>query len=136
MSDLLDQGFVLQDDCQFAFFPQVVLLQGRIICLDAVTLEISKELKILDGVGASATVQTRSFRYQAWVRGKHNIFRYDSAHGHRPYAHRHGYNTFGFGEELEIAPLATENDIPTLTEVIYELQDWHQVNAHRLDQLR
>lgn len=136
MADLLDQGFVVLDDCQFAFFPNTVVLEGKIDCLDEVTLAVSKQLGILQGLGATAMVQTRSFRYQAWVRGRHNIFRYDSAHGHRPYAHRHAYDTFGSGEETDIVRLANEEDIPTLTEVIHELQDWHQSNADRLGRLR
>ncbi len=84
----------------------------------------------------NARVQTRRFRYHAWVRGAHNILRYESAHDHRPHAHKHEYNTFGDGREMAVVDIADENQIPTLGEVIRELQVWHQENAARIKTLR
>ena len=123
--------------CVSAFTIQksVVLLSGTIVCIDAMTIEVEKELAVLDGRGQNARVQTRNFRYHAWVRGAHNIFRYESAHEHRPHPHKHTYNTFGDGSESEVVDLADDNAIPTLGEVIREVQDWHAANAERLKRL-
>ena len=136
MAGFLDDGFVVEDRCDFTFLPSTILLQGTILCLDALTVEVEKEIAILSGTKMNARVQTRSFRYHAWVRGAHNILRYESAHDHRPHVHKHVYNTFGDGRELSVLDLVDEEEIPTLGEVIRELQLWHQQHAARLRQLR
>jgi hypothetical protein len=136
MVDLMAEGFVVEDRCRFTFLPSVVLLQGTIVCLDGLTLDVDKEIAVLQGRGMTALVQTRRFRYHAWVRGVHNILRYESAHPHRRHAHKHLYDTFGDGRETEVIDLVEEDDIPTLGEVIRELQLWHQENATRIKELR
>lgn len=136
MADLMAEGFVVEDQCQFTFLPSVILLQGTIVCLDGITLDVEKVIAVLDGRGMTARVQTRMFRYHAWVRGVHNILRYESAHEHRRHAHKHVYATFGDGREVEIIELAEEDRIPTLGEVIRELQVWHQEHAVRIKDLR
>ena len=84
----------------------------------------------------NAWVQTRSFRYHAWVRGSHNILRYESAHEHhRERAHKHVYDTFGYGGETDVIELPTEDEIPTLGDVLSELRGWHLMNARRLRDL-
>ena len=135
MQKLLDEGFVVEDRCEFTFLPSVILLQGAIVCLDDLIVEVDKEIEILRGRGRTAEVQTRKFRYHAWVRGIHNILRYDSPHGHRPYPHKHLYNTFGDGREADIVTLDGEAQLPTLGEVLQELQAWHEMNANRIRQL-
>ena len=72
MADFLAEGFVVQDDSRFTFLPFVVILEGTIVCLDGITLEVRKEIQVLTGRGMTAQVQTRRFRYHAWVRGVHN----------------------------------------------------------------
>jgi len=134
MADLLAEGFVVEDQCHFTFLPSVVLLQGIIICLDGITLEVFKEIAVLEGRGMTARVQTRAFRYHAWVRGVHNILRYESAHEHRRLAHKHVYDTFGTGRDT-VTDLVDEDTVPTLGEVIRELQQWHEENARRLREL-
>jgi len=135
MTELLDEGFVVEDRCEFTILPSVILLQGAIVCLDSLTLDVDKEIAVLEGRGRTARVQTRRFRYHAWLRGVHNVLRYESAHEHRPIAHKHVYATFGDGREREIIELVNEDDIPTLGEVIRELQVWHQENASRIKDL-
>lgn len=131
MADLLAEGFVVQDDCRLTFLPSLVILEGVIICLGGITLEVRKEIQILDGRGMAAWVRTRRFRYHAWIRGGHNILRYESAHEHREHAHKHVYDSFGYGAEIAVIELPAEEEVPTLAEVIRELQSWHQENAGR-----
>ena len=136
MADFLSEGFVVRDDCGTTLLPKHVLLEGPILCVDNITLDVWKEVGVVRGRGPTATVQTRAFRYHAWVRGNHNIFRYDSPHEHRPNAHKHVYDTFGSGGESELIELAQEDDVPTLAEVLRRLQTWHEQNASRLKSLR
>jgi hypothetical protein len=136
MRDLLAEGFVVEDQCEFTFLPSVILLQGPIVCLDGLILEVEKEIAVLSGRGMTALVQTRKFRYHAWARGVHNILRYESAHDHRLYPHKHLYATFGNGRETEVVDLTAEGSIPTLGEVIREMHQWHQENASRISGLR
>lgn len=97
MADLVDEGFVVEDQCHFTFQRRAVLLQGTILCLGGITLEVEKEIAVLKGSGMTAQVQTTRFRYHAWVRGRHNVLRYESGHKRRPLPHKHTYNTFGDG---------------------------------------
>lgn len=136
MAKFLKEGFVIEDQCEFTFLPAIVLLQGVIVCLDGITLDVEKEISVLDGRGMTARVQTKRFRYQAWVKGVHNILRYESGHEHRPEPHKHIYNTFGDGREIEVIDLDDEDTIPTLGEAIRELQNWHEENAARITRLR
>jgi hypothetical protein len=136
MADLMAVGFVIEDQCQFTFLPTAILLQGAIVCLDGIVLDVEKVIGILDGRGMTARVQTRTFRYHAWVRGAHNILRYESGHEHRRHAHKHVYATFGDGREIEVIELTEERLIPTMGEVIRELQTWHQEHAARIRGLR
>ena len=136
MADLLAEGFVIQDDCRFTFLPRAIILEGTVICLDGVTLEVHKEIEILRGKGPAAIVRTRRFRYHAWVRGVHNIFRYDSPHRHRPYPHKHVYDTFGYGGETDIVEIQDPEQVPTMAEVIWELKAWHESSVERLPLLR
>ena len=135
MTGLLREGFVVQDDCRFTILPSVVILEGVIVCLDGISLDVRKEIDVLKGHGPGAQVQTQVFRYHAWVRGSHNIFRYESAHEHRPYAHKHVYDTFGYGQENQLIELRSQDEVPTLTEVLRELHGWHQEHAGRLKEL-
>ena len=56
----------------------------------------------------------------------------DSPHDHLPHPHKHIYDTFGSGHETQVITLRKESDVPTLGEVIRELQEWHLMNAGKL----
>lgn len=135
IADLIAEGFVVEDQSRFTFLPRLVVLEGVIVYLGGITLEVRKEIQVLEGRGMAARVQTRRFRYHAWVRGAHNILRYESAHEHREHTHKHVYDTFGTGRESDVIELPSEDSIPTLAEVIRELQAWHEDNAARLTYL-
>ena len=136
METLLAEGFVVEDKCAFTFLPSIILLEGTIVCIGGVTIEVKKEIAVIRGRGLNAQVQARMFRYHAWVRGVRNILRYESTHEHRPHPHMHVYNTFGDGREAEVVDLLEEDDIPTLGEVLRELQAWHHEHAVRVRDLR
>lgn len=136
MAAFLAEGFVVQDDCRFSFLPTLVILEGLVICTDGITLDVRKEIAILDGRGPAATVQTRMYRYNAWLRGTHNILRYDSPHAHRQFHHKHLYDTFRTGRELDLLRIDDEDEIPTMADVLRELRSWCQAHASHLRYLR
>jgi len=136
MEDLHAEGFVIHDGCVFTVLPSTVVLEGTVACLDGIALEVRKEIRVLRGSGLAAEVQTELFKYHAWVRGRYNIFRYDSAHRHRPFPHKHVFDTFGFGGETAVIELRGEDAIPTMAEVIRELRVWHEQHAANLHLLR
>ena len=114
----------------------IVVVSGDIACLGSIVLQVKKEVDVLYHGAANPRVQTRSFSYNARVRGHHNILRYDSPHDHRPHPHKHIYDTFGSGDETEVVTLLKQSDVPTLGEVIRELQEWYLMNAGSLRRLR
>ncbi len=137
MSDLVLDGFVVRDDSSFLTLPSVVILEGTIVCLDGISLDVQKQITILEGTGHTAWVKTTQFTYQAWIRGGASIFRYCSPHGHRPYVHKHVFAPFDSGRETEIVEITDEDRIPTMREVIEELREWHGHHAARIrDELR
>lgn len=133
MDRFLAEGFVAQDGCDFTHLRTEVHLDGTIYCLGDIQIEVEKNLEILSGRGAGALVQTRYFRYNAWLKNVNNILRYDSACDHRALPHKHTFDTFGGGRELELRELATSADVPHLDDVIREVQGWYDLNRHRLD---
>ena len=133
MQDFLLEGFVLEEDLRFqAIGRRSIVLYGSIRCLGGIVLEVEKELQVLDGAGPTARVQTRTYRYHAWLPARHNILRYDSPHAHRPYHHVHRFDALGTGREVSIDPIEDEAAIPTLSEVLDELRDWFYRNADTL----
>ncbi len=132
MEDLLKSGFAIEDTAEFTFSPTVVVLKGPILCLGSIVLEVDKAIHVLSGRGPSAIVQTRKFTYHARIRGDYNLLRYDSAHRHRPYAHKHIFDPFDRGREVEIIELRMGEEIPSLRQVVDELQAWYEEHGDRL----
>lgn len=132
MEDLLSSGFAIEDNAEFTFSPSVVVLKGPILCVDSIVLEVDKAIHVLSGRGPSAIVQTHKFTYHARIRAEYNLLRYDSAHRHRPYAHKHIFDPFDRGREIQIIELRTEEEIPSLRQVVDELRAWYEENGDRL----
>lgn len=134
MQNLCDEGFVVEDGCDFTFRPSAILLNGRITCLGGIEIDVFKRLEIVDGAGPTARVQRRSYNYHAQlVGGECPIMRYDWP-GHRPYHHKHEFDHFGTWGLTRIVPL-DEDKTPTLAEMIREVCDWYWVNKDRIDQM-
>ena len=95
--------------------------QERIRCLGGIRVAVEKKLKILNGQGANALVQTSEYHYNAFVRDQGNLFRYDSPHGHRPYHHVHRFDFLKTWSQTGVQELRTENEIPTLSDVLDEV---------------
>lgn len=132
MRHLCDEGFVVEDGCDFTFPPNGVLLNGRIRCLDGIEIDVFKRLRIVDGTGSTARVQRRSYNYHAqFSGGDYPIIRYDWP-GHRPYHHRHDFDHFDTWTQVGVTELA-EDDTPTLGAMIHEVQDWYWSNKSRID---
>jgi hypothetical protein len=73
-------GFVLSDNLVFTSIHNGILMEGDITCQGPTRLQVRKIIKILQGEGADALVQTVAYSYNALLPSIGNIFRYDSPH--------------------------------------------------------
>lgn len=106
-------------------------LSGTLACMGNIVVEVEKLLRVVEGSGASAMVQTIEYRYHARIPSLGNILRYESPHGHRPYHHVHRYDVFSGDREGTVEDVA--GDWPTLGDELGELRDWCYENYSRLE---
>ena len=137
MERQLRNGFVVSDELVFTPIHNGILLEGDILCQGAIRLQVRKIIKILQGDGADALVQTVAYSYNALLPGIGNIFRYDSPHAtHNKEHHVHRYNVLNGGVQFPIEWLTEEEHRPTLGEVIDELADWYYTHYDKVMSLR
>lgn len=124
---------MVSDDLVFS--PELessIFVEGSVRCRDGIRIDVEKELRILSGEGADAVVQTVRYRYHVSHEGLGNLFRYDSPHsGHREFHHCHRYDVFG-DKTSTVNELRSEEDIPTLGEVIVEAVGWFDAHRDRI----
>lgn len=134
MADFLGGGFVLSEDlCFEAQGGGIITLSGDVKCLGGINLRVDKTLEIVDGEGATARVQTIRYSYNAHIVRGHNILRFDSPHlTHNKFHHVHRFDTLGTGELTALQKLESEDDRPTLSEVLLEVQSWYWENIEKL----
>jgi len=137
MRNLMEQGFVLEDGLTFEYLSElnVFVLTGEIRCLGGIEVTVKKEIAVLAGEGPTALVQTTKYSYHCHIGGGPNILRYDSPVAHRDFHHKHLFDTFGDNSETEILHLDTEESVPTLHEVLQELQAWYWENHEKIARL-
>jgi len=132
MEQLRASGFVGPDDLSFVEVPGAgFFLVGEVACKGRIVVSVEKFLTLLEGEGVAAMVQTEWYSYNAFVRGWHNILRYDNQHPHELYPghldehHRHTFD-WQTGEERSDSPawIGAEK-WPTLSEAIREVQAWY-----------
>ena len=128
MQSLLDEGFVVRDRSGFEFLGPVVSLTGRIRCLGGIEVTVLKTLRVLSGEDLNAMVQTVKYTYHAQFLNGVRIFRYDSPVQHRNFHHKHVFDTFGTGDQVDVKRIDQESEVPTLREVLVELCDWYWAN--------
>jgi hypothetical protein len=97
-----------------------VHIYGWVYCPKGVVLEVEKYLETERRGPGRGTVYVRgvSYRYNAWIEGKHNILRYDNGHSLDDF-HGHWYD-LETGREIRQKAL-TRNEFPLMSEVLTEL---------------
>jgi hypothetical protein len=127
IQQFLRGGFVLSEDLRFEEVAGrgYLVLRGEVRCSGGIVLEVEKRIKILDGDGPYAMVQTVQYRYHAYSSGRGNLFRYCGPHDDRPYHHVHRYDVFNTWSEASIEEITDEDEIPTLGEVLGELREMY-----------
>lgn len=99
-----------------------IIMDGIVDCRDNVILEVTKVFETKrQGPGRGRLyVRGLSYRYNAWVKGGHNIVRYDNGHDLDEYhGHRFNPNT---GELITRRPMSRD-EFPLFTEVLDEIQE-------------
>ena len=133
MERQLRNGFVLSDELVFTPIHNGILLESDILCQGSIRLQVRKIIRILEGEGADALVQTTAYSYNALLPSRGNIFRYDSPHAtHNIEHHAHRYDILNDGAQFPIEWLTQEEQRPTLGEVIDELAEWYYTNYDAL----
>lgn len=126
MESCLRHGFVLRDEVKWTRLDNSFVFRGRIECQGGILIDVKKLVVILDHDGADLIVQTRSYTYNATLGGRNwTIVRYDSPHPHFPYHHVHRFKT---GVQMS-RDILSEEERPTLSEVVRELEMWYYDNA-------
>ena len=99
-----------------------ISMEAIVYCLKDVILEVTKvfETKRMGPGGGRLYVRAFSYRYNAWIKGKHNILRYDNSHDLDEY-HGHRFNP-DTGELLTRRTMPRD-EFPLFAEVLDELQE-------------
>ena len=133
MEQWLHNGFVLADNLVFIAIGNLIYLNGTIDCLGGIRLQVEKEIAILEESGSEALVQTASYSYHAYLPSVGNILRYDSPHAtHNQEHHVHRYDVLHGDKKGELTFLLSEDERPTLGEVIKEEEQWYYDNYDAL----
>lgn len=136
MDQMRSRGFVGADNLELKSLPADILtIVGEIACLGQIVVKVEKYLHILEGYGEGALVRTFEYKYNAFVRSRNNILRYDNAHrhpGHGDAHHKHLFN-WRTGRELPGFPQwVGESGWPTLGEVLSEVEQWYYTHREEL----
>jgi hypothetical protein len=136
MHQMRSKGFVGADTLELRDVGAGVLrMRGEIACSGGLVVDVRKFLEVLDGEGQDARVQTFEYKYNAFVRGGHNVLRYDNTHpypGHADAHHKHVYDR-ETGRQVPGSPFWIGADRwPTLGEVLDELERWYWENRDDL----
>lgn len=129
MRDFVARGFVLSDNVAAAPLGNGKLsMEGIIECLGDIDITVEKILEVTPQSKREPTVQTIDYHYNARIRGRGNILRYDSPHpDHNQFHHVHRYDVFNADDDGTV----TECEWPHLGDVIGELEEWYY--DHRND---
>lgn len=154
MARLVDSGFVLSADLAFRNLglsndgTATIFLgapapdddddapprEGHIECLGGIRLKVEKYIEVLEGEGANALVRTFGYSYNASIGARGNILRYCAPHArpgeadpieHHHHHHKHRFDPLRVGAPVDVVMISSEDDRPTLGEVIEELRDWY-----------
>ena len=130
MQRFLRAGFVRSENLSFNDLGDgFIELEGVIECAGNIDISVYKRIQILEGDGANAQVQTVDYSYNAFLAGVGNILRYDSPHpDHYQEHHVHRFDTAS-KQEISVDFIVTEEDRPTLGEIISEVENWYYDNV-------
>jgi len=132
MDGYIRKGVVISHDLKWTRLDDNILLEGRIHCPGGIYIDVTKRIKILEGEGDGAIVQTVAYNYNVTLDEKGNVFRYDSPHhDHFKEHHVHRFDVLNGDTLGSVDFLEEEDQRPTLGEVIKEAANWYYANfAH------
>lgn len=123
-SRLDNHPFVLSHNLRYDFYEYsgetYLRISGQVVCLNNVLLEVEKYLETRRTRPGVLLVRTFSYRYNASVRGKGNVLRYDNGHDSDEY-HRHVFD-LETGEQAEYQ-LLDRFHFPTFPQILDELEE-------------
>jgi hypothetical protein len=133
MQQLAQGGFVASDGLTLKALGHALVIEGDVVINDHVYIRVWKQLSIMAGDGADATVQTTAYSYNAVLKEVGTIFRYNSPHeDHNQEHHVHRFDVLGGSGTEQIDFIYDEEQRPTLREVIDEAYEWYCTHEHQL----
>jgi hypothetical protein len=143
MGQLRATGFVGADTLRLIAWPSLLVMVGDIGCLGDLVVSTEKYLEIVtpdaspdDALAGDGDILVRTliYSYNASVRGRGTIFRYDNNHGragHADWHHVHRCDWRSSDDDGTVAWIG-EDRWPTLGEVVRELMDWYYEHRNQL----
>lgn len=122
-------------------------MEGKLECVGKIVIEVNKGFELRSGPGGELDIRTVRYRYHVRVAGVGNVFRYCSAHdeldpgvvpeegNHHPYHHKHTFDFFAGDARGKITLLLSEDEWPTLGEVIDEARAWYYDHLPALERV-
>lgn len=109
-------------------------IKGFVYCRGGLELKVDKILKV-EKTSRGQTIQAVKYSYNLRFSNGGNIFRYDNAHvhsylGHKSPFHVHRFNPMGVQLPNSPTEVPSEEDWPTLTEVIEEADSYYWTHLY------
>ena len=126
---------MLSDELAIERHGSGILVVGRVECEAGIYLDITESWAV-NGSGPSAMVERRQYSYNAALRGRGNIFRYNSPHQDHNFEHHvHHFDVLG-GDTSggDPIPIYSVDQTPTLYEAIGEAERWYVTHVEELIQ--
>ena len=137
LQQFLRRDFVLAESLSFNALPtDLILLEGRVECLQGLCVDVLERLRVLSGCDHNATVKRSGYSYNVALTGVGNVMRYDSPHiSHRQEHHVHRYDVLSGDTEGTVEFIYDESQTPALYDVLEETSMWFYENYERLQRL-
>lgn len=132
LNQFIARDFVGRQNLMFNKYSKLFHCKGEIGCLGEIVISVDKIIAIVDF--SDESVQTKRYAYNASIRGRGKIFRYDNQHshhlrpGHLDPHHKHSFNWETNLEEPNSPVWVGESGWPTLGQVLQEAEDWYWEN--------
>jgi len=110
-------------------------MRGELACTGGLVVAVHKRLVVLAGEGMAARVQTVRYSYNATVRGRGNVLRYDNVGEHGTHPDRHHRHDFDFRTDRELPGSPSwvgAAGWPTLGTFLEYVERWYIENRDEL----
>lgn len=134
LEDLKSSGVIRKENLKTDQLENCLFkMRGEVLCRGNLLLKVGKTLRAERTISGIITIQAIKYEYNLRFVNGSNVFRYDNAHphtylGHTSAFHVHRFNPLGHEQPGSPFEIANEEDWPTLTEVLQEVDEYYWSN--------